>query len=110
VFYLDVAYVCNDFQVFSGGFFYQVFQKHVSSVSSVFFSMLQVLHLDVSKVNRASVVDLHPVGVDQIFSGVSRLHGGYWRRTDHAPATVVKNSLRQLSSRCLWRVGPAWAA
>jgi hypothetical protein len=29
-----------------------VFQTHVSSVSSVFFYMLQVLHLDVSKVDR----------------------------------------------------------
>jgi hypothetical protein len=55
---------------------FQVFQKHVSSVSSVFFCMLQVLHLDVLKVDRASVVDLHLVGVDQIFNGISRLHGG----------------------------------
>jgi hypothetical protein len=30
----------------------QVFQTYVSSVSSVFFCMLQVLHLDVSKVDR----------------------------------------------------------
>jgi hypothetical protein len=30
----------------------QVFQIHVSCVSSVFFYMLQVLHLDVSKVDR----------------------------------------------------------
>ena len=30
----------------------QVFQMHVSSVSSVFFCMLQVLHLNVSKVDR----------------------------------------------------------
>jgi hypothetical protein len=76
VFYLDVVYVCNDFQCFLV-VFYQVFQKYVSSVSSVFFCMLQVLHLDVLKVNRASVINLHPVGVDQISSGVSRLHGGY---------------------------------
>jgi hypothetical protein len=32
--------------------FLQVFQMHVSSVSSVFRRMLQVLHLDVSKVGR----------------------------------------------------------
>ena len=32
VFYLDVAYVCNGFQVFL-----QVFQMHVLNVSSVFF-------------------------------------------------------------------------
>ena len=30
----------------------QVFQTHVSSVLFVFFCMLQVLHLDVSKVDR----------------------------------------------------------
>ena len=41
-----------------------------------FFCMLKVLHLDVSKVDRVSVVDLHMVGVDQIFCGVSRLHDG----------------------------------
>ena len=46
VFHLDVAYVCNGFQVFL-----QVFQTHVSSVSSVFFCMLQLLHLDISKVH-----------------------------------------------------------
>jgi hypothetical protein len=34
VFYLDVAYVCNDFQVFSGGFFIKYFR-----------SMFQVFHL-----------------------------------------------------------------
>ena len=31
---------------------FQVFQTHVSSVSSVFFCMLQVLYLDVSKTDR----------------------------------------------------------
>ena len=60
--YLDVAYVshircmcfiwmfaygCNVFQVF-----FQVFQKHVSSVSTTFRRMLQLLYLDVSKVDR----------------------------------------------------------
>jgi hypothetical protein len=35
--------------------------------------MLQVLQLDFSKVDRASVVDLHLIGVNQIFGGVSRL-------------------------------------
>jgi hypothetical protein len=30
----------------------QVFQTHVSSVSSVFFCMFQVLHLDISKIDR----------------------------------------------------------
>jgi hypothetical protein len=37
--------------------------------------MLQMLHLDVSKVDRASAADLHLVGVD-ISGSVSRLHGG----------------------------------
>ena len=37
VFYLDVAYVCNDFQLFL-----QVFQMHVSNVSSVFFYVTSV--------------------------------------------------------------------
>jgi hypothetical protein len=39
VFYLDIAYVLIWFQVF------------FASVSSVFFYMLQVLHLDISKVD-----------------------------------------------------------
>jgi hypothetical protein len=50
VFYLDVAYVCNRFQVLSGVF--QVFQTHILSVSFISFCMLQVLHLDVLKVDR----------------------------------------------------------
>ena len=75
VIYLDVVYGCNGFQVCFRCFF-QVFQKHVSSVSSVFFCMLQVLFLNVSKVDRASAADLYMVGVDQISGGVSRLHGG----------------------------------
>jgi hypothetical protein len=53
-----------------------VFQKQVSNVLSVFFYTLQVLHVDVSKVDQTSVVDLHLVGVNQISSGVSRLHDG----------------------------------
>jgi hypothetical protein len=71
VFYLDVAYVCSDFQVFSGAFF-----KCFRSMFQVFHCMLQVLRLNVLKVDRANVVDLHLVGVDQISGGVSRLLGG----------------------------------
>jgi hypothetical protein len=56
--------------------FLQVFQKHISSVLSNFFCILQVLHLDISKLDRVSVVDLRLVGVDQISSDVSRLHDG----------------------------------
>jgi hypothetical protein len=44
------AYGCNGFQVFSGVFF-QVFQKHILSVSTAFRHMLQLLYLDVSKVD-----------------------------------------------------------
>jgi hypothetical protein len=72
VFYLDVPYICNDFSSFFRSFF-QVFQKHVSSVLSIFFF---ILYLNVSKVDRASLVGLRLVGVDQIFDDVSRLHGG----------------------------------
>jgi hypothetical protein len=46
----------KDFQVFYA--FLQVFQTHVSSVSSVFFCMLHVLRLDVLKVDR--VLHLSP--------------------------------------------------
>jgi len=42
VFYLDVAYGCNGFQVFSGVF--RVFHKHVSTA---FRHILQLLYLDV---------------------------------------------------------------
>jgi hypothetical protein len=51
VFYLDVAYGCNGFQVCFRGVF-QVFQKHVSSVSTGIRRMLQLLFLDVSEVDR----------------------------------------------------------
>jgi hypothetical protein len=48
-FFLDVAYIFNGFSsVFS---FFQVFQTNVSSVSSVVRSMLQIFHLDISKVD-----------------------------------------------------------
>ena len=49
VFNLDVAYVCNGFKCFQ--VFLQVFQTLILSISSVFF-MLQLLHLDISKVDR----------------------------------------------------------
>jgi hypothetical protein len=50
-FYLDVAYV---FAMVSSVFqvFLQVFQIHVSSVSSAFRHMLQLLHLNILKVDR----------------------------------------------------------
>jgi hypothetical protein len=59
--YLDVAYVshicCKGFiwilLMFYNGFevFLQVFHMHISSVSSDFKRILQMLHLDVSKVD-----------------------------------------------------------
>ena len=51
VFYLNVVYV---FTMVSSVFlvFLQVFQTHISSVSSAFVRMLQVLHLNVSKIDR----------------------------------------------------------
>jgi hypothetical protein len=52
VFFLDVMYVCNGFSSVFKYFFLQVFQMHISSVSFVFFCTLQVLDLDVSKVDR----------------------------------------------------------
>jgi hypothetical protein len=86
-FYLDVSYVCNSFQVFFHAFL-QVFQINVSSVSS-FFCMLQVLHLDVSKVDR--MLHLPPrlllpcLGVSSLPSAVLhllRLWGGAVRDGD----------------------------
>jgi hypothetical protein len=47
VFYLDVAYVLHGFHVFL-----QVFQMLVSSISSDFKHILQVLHLDISKIDQ----------------------------------------------------------
>jgi hypothetical protein len=79
---LDIAYVCNSFQMFS-----QVFQTLVSSVSSVFFCMLLLLHLDVLKVDRfvahgmrvgsswrrrGDVVDVQS-GVGDVWGGAGRL-------------------------------------
>jgi hypothetical protein len=65
------AMVFKCFQVFL-----QVFQKNVSSASSILFFILQMLHLNALKVDQASAVNLHLIGGDQISSGVSRLHGG----------------------------------
>jgi len=50
--FLDVAYVLQWFSSVFHMFFLQVFQTHVSKFSSIFCCMLQVLHLDVSKVDR----------------------------------------------------------
>jgi hypothetical protein len=50
MFYLDVAYLCNDFQVFLGVFASVLYV--CLSVSFVFFCMLQMLHLNISKVDQ----------------------------------------------------------
>jgi hypothetical protein len=52
--YRDVAYVSHMFAsvLFGCCVFLQVFQMHISSVSSAFRRMLQVLRLNVSKVDR----------------------------------------------------------
>jgi hypothetical protein len=50
-FYLDVVYVLQWFIFKCFHVFLLVFQMHFSSVSSVFRRILQVLHLDVSKVD-----------------------------------------------------------
>jgi hypothetical protein len=49
---------CN---IFSSVFWVllQVFQKHISSVSSVFRRILQILHLDVSKVDQVLHMGTH---------------------------------------------------
>jgi hypothetical protein len=47
---LDVAYGCNGFSSVFRCFF-QVFQKHVLSISTSFRHMLQLLYFDVSKIN-----------------------------------------------------------
>ena len=52
VFYLDVVYGCNGFQVFWVLF---------SSVSTAFRRMLQLLYLDVSKVDRVLHLSAHPL-------------------------------------------------
>ena len=49
---LDVACVCNGFQVFSGVLL--VFQTYVASVSTIFERMLEVFYLDVAKVEMVS--------------------------------------------------------
>jgi hypothetical protein len=78
MFHTYVASVLSGYCICLNGFqvFLQVFQKHVSSVSSVFFCILQVFHLDVLKVDRTSVAVLNLVSVDLIFDCVSHLHGG----------------------------------
>jgi hypothetical protein len=81
---------------------------HVSSVSSVFKRMLQVLYLDVSKVNRASPC-LASVSPPPNASWVSKpkTQAGaaspsswcYWRSGQHGPACGARNKLQMRASR-----------
>jgi hypothetical protein len=77
VFYLDVAYVYNGFQMLFKRFS-QVFHTFVSSVSSVFFYMLQLLHLDISKVNRVLHIECPwkaASSTDDVWGGVDDVQG-----------------------------------
>jgi hypothetical protein len=67
VFYLDVTYVCNDFQAF-----FRCFCKCFRRVSSAFFCMLQLLYLDISKVDRV----LHMRCAWEVAGGVGDVRGG----------------------------------
>ena len=51
MFYLDVAYICNGFQVFSGVF--ASVSDSCFNVSSISRRMLQVLHQNISNVDRS---------------------------------------------------------
>jgi hypothetical protein len=71
VFYLNVVYTCNGFQMFLRRF-RKCFTSLFQSVSSVFFCMLQLLHLDVSKVERV----LHMGCMWEAASGADDVRGG----------------------------------
>ena len=66
-----------------------MFQTHVSSVSSVFFCMLQVLHLNVSKVDRGVVHEMR-VGSGR---GCEQSPRTVWRRGLAAGAGTRKSDV-----------------
>jgi len=104
VFYLDVAYGCNGFQVFSCVFLIQVFQKHVSSVSTVFRRMLQLLYLDVSKVDRVLYLSSPP-------SITSSLPAPTGHLSDAAAGSFrIGGAVRPSPLCCLGNASPAWSA
>jgi hypothetical protein len=79
--------------------FLQVFQMHVSSVSSVFFCIfLQVLHLDILKVNRM----LHIGYAWEAGGGASGTHAGDVRANNNFRFKAV--TLKSIS----WRGAPVW--
>jgi hypothetical protein len=65
VFYLDVVYGYNGFQVF---------HKHVSSVSTVFIRMLQPLYLDVSKVDQELHISSSHLLLHRLFRSRQGIH------------------------------------
>ena len=99
VFYLDVAYVLQCFfKCFTGAL--QVFQKNVSSVSYVLRLMLQILYLDVLKVDRVLHIGTH-VGSGRDTSGPRAQSGGCPRRR---PASASECST--LETECSAGVHP----
>jgi hypothetical protein len=56
------------FKCFSGVF--KVFQKHVSSVSTVFRYMLQLLYLDVSKIDRVLYLSSPPSAASSLLTPI----------------------------------------
>ena len=65
VFHLNVVYVCNGFQMFLRCF-HKCFQTLVSSVSSIFFCMLQLLYPDVLKVDQVLHIGCAWVAADGV--------------------------------------------
>jgi hypothetical protein len=71
--------------------FFQVFQKHVSNVSSIFRCMLQVLHLDVSKLDRVLHMG-HAWEVGEAASGLRVQPGGAATSSRRGPCVGVRNA------------------
>jgi hypothetical protein len=80
VFNLDVAYVCNGFQMFLGRFrkcFRRLFQ-----VFYVFFCMLQLLHMNISKVAQVMGCAWEVAGRRTTFGQCGPIAGGLAREPD----------------------------
>jgi len=84
VFYLDVVYVCNDFQIFFR-FFYKCFRRLFQVFYFVFFCMLQLLHMNDSKVDRM----LHMRCVWEAAGGADDIRGGVGDVRDGAGPLLV---------------------
>ena len=94
VFYSDVAYRCNGFQV-CFRFVFQVFYKHVSSVSTAFRRMLQPLYLDISKVDR----ELHLSSSHLLLHRLSRSRQGIHTNEEWAMGAGQGSCLRWTQAR-----------